>query len=48
MQALTLRVISREPKVFQEFGKIDRITRRASVMKYIFKKIVDIQYLCWN
>ena len=33
------------PKVFQEFWKILKIERRASVIKYIFDEIADMQYL---
>ena len=33
------------PNVFYEFEKIHEITRRASLMKYIFNKIVNIHDL---
>ena len=33
------------PKVFQEFPKICKIARSASLMKSIFDKIADMQYL---
>ena len=33
-------------KVFQEFQKIRKVTRRASMRKKIFNKIAAMQYLC--
>ena len=33
------------PKVFQEFGKIRKVARRPSMMKYIFDKTASIPFL---
>ena len=33
------------PKPFHKFSKTRKIARRASVMKYTFDKIADMQYL---
>ena len=44
MKALSLKALFAKtcPLFFQEFRKIQKIPNTASVMKYIFNKIVDI------
>ena len=42
MKAHSLKVLYPEPAQ-QEFGKICKIARRASVIKYLFNKLADVQ-----